>query len=91
MNEPSAKRSRQKEGDIASYAGAGGVRDVGDACKLAGCHLDVKVSTGYIFLGQPVEVEVRLLNDEDLIQRTTVSINVTVIWDNQVRFLTVLP
>lgn len=86
MNEPTAKRLRHDEGGGDMVRGGGGnFRSIVGVSKLAGCHLDVKVSTGYIFWGQPVEVKVRLLNDEDLVQHTTVSINVSVTGDDKVR------
>lgn len=82
MSERASKRSRQREAQAESVGGgqrygggnAGGV----GATKLSGCHLEVKPATSHVFLGHPIEVEVRLLNDEDLVQHTTVDINVSV-------------
>lgn len=85
MDERSSKRIRHREEDGNARSGGHAFGEFAGGSKLAGCHLDVKVSTSYIFLGQPVEVEVRLLNDEDLVQHTTVSINVSVTRNNKVR------
>lgn len=83
MNERISKRARQREAQAESVGG--GHRYGGDsvggvgANKLSGCHLEVKPATSHVFLGHRIEVEVRLLNDEDLVQHTTVdSINVSV-------------
>lgn len=78
MDERSAKRARQGEGGIAGTEAS--------VVQLAGCHLDVKTSTAYIFLGQIVDVEVRLLNDEDVVQHTTVDINVSLTGGDKVGY-----
>lgn len=75
MEERSAKRARQ-DGEAAG---------VGGKIKLAGCHLEVRASTSYIFVGNTVDVEVRLLNDEDVVQHTTVGINVSLTGEDKVR------
>lgn len=78
MDERSAKRARQGEGGIAGADAS--------VVQLVGCHLDVNASTAYIFLGQIVDVEVRLLNDEDVLQHTTVDINVSLTGGDKVEY-----
>lgn len=76
MDERSAKRARQG----AEAAGGGGNN------KLVGCHLEVRASTAYIFVGNTVDVEVRLLNEEDVVQHTTVGINVSLTGEDKVQW-----
>ncbi|CAM9830867.1 unnamed protein product, partial [Ascophyllum nodosum] len=81
MDDRSAKRQRQLENrsDTTCYiSGANGGGGTSTKQIPAGCYLEIRSATSHIFLGQPVEVEVRLLNDEDVVQPTTVGINATV-------------
>lgn len=78
MDERSSKRARQVGGVDTNMSSNNN--------KLAGCHLDVKVGTGYIFFGQSFDVEVRLLNEEDLVHHTTVAINVSLTGNDKVPY-----
>lgn len=86
MSERAPKRPRQREVQAESVGGgqrygggsAGGV----GATKLSGCHLEVILTTGHVFLGHPIDVAVHLLDDEDLVQHTTMDINVSVTGEN---------
>lgn len=92
MSERNAKRARQREsgqnngtgGAFPRYGGGGSSGGGGGGAinKLAGCHLEVKPATTHLFLGQPIDVEVRLLDDEDIVQHTTVDINVSLTGGN---------
>ena len=86
MDDRSAKRQRQLENrsDTTCYiSGANGGGGTSTKQIPAGCYLEIRSATSHIFLGQPVEVEVRLLNDEDVVQPTTVGINATVMSEDE--------
>lgn len=84
MDDRNSKRARHRGGgDYAGFAsdsmrGGGG----GPGKPLAGCHLEVGVATTHLFPGQAVSVQVKLLNDEDVVQKITRDINVTVTGEN---------
>eukprot|EP00904_Undaria_pinnatifida_P007326 jgi/Undpi1/3723/HiC_scaffold_16.g07092.m1 len=92
MEERNSKRARHRGG-----GGGGGGRDypnfasdsmhgvgggVGGGKPLAGCHLEVNVANTHLFPGQAVSVSVKLLNDEDVVQKITRDISVTVTGEN---------
>lgn len=79
MDDMNHKRMRHEIIDDVSRYGIGNGGGSASARQIpTGCHLDIRPATSHLFLGQPVEVEVRLLDDEDVVQPTTVGINVTV-------------
>lgn len=84
MEDRNSKRARNRGGvDYANFAsdamrGGGG----GPGKPLAGCHLEVGVATTHLFPGQAVCVQVKLLNDEDRVQKITRDIDVTVTGEN---------
>lgn len=84
MEDRNSKRARNRGGGdypgfaLDSMRGGG----VGPGQPLAGYHLQVGVATAYLFPGQAVSVQVKLLNDEDVVQKITRDINVTVTGEN---------
>lgn len=91
MDERLPKRARKREsghddGGSSAFVRYGGNLGGGNGSSssrpLAGCHLEVKPATTHLFLGQPIDVEVRLLNDEDQVQHTTMDIHVSITGDN---------
>ena len=84
MEDRNSKRSRHRGGgDYAGFASEA-MRGGGDSPgkPLAGCHLEVGVATTHLFPKQAVRVQVKLLNDEDRVQKITGGINVTVTGEN---------
>jgi len=80
MDERGSKRARQQRHGVGIVGGL----PVGDnyaaypRTSLAGCHLRVDTSQKHLFIGIPIDVKVSLLNDEDMVQRATQGINVSI-------------
>lgn len=81
MDERTPKRSKQQQQD------ADGSAVITGPVVSAGCRLRVSLHKPYVFLGQPFEVQVQVLDEDDVVQPTTVDVSVSVVGENKVCFM----
>lgn len=78
MDERSSKRARQQRDGGGSGLPANGFGANFPRTSLAGFHLSVETSQKHLFIGVPIELNVSLLNDEDVVQHITQDIHVSI-------------
>eukprot|EP00752_Nemacystus_decipiens_P009252 g8265.t1 len=78
MDERSSKRARQQQRDGGGGLSANGFVANFARTSLAGFHLSVETSQKHLFIGVPIEVNVSLRNDEDVVQHVTQDIHVSI-------------
>lgn len=78
MDDRSSKRARQQRDGGGGGLPANGFGASFPRTSLAGCHLSVETSQKHLFIGVPIELYVRLLNDEDVVQHVTQDIHVSI-------------
>lgn len=81
MDERGPKRARQQR-DGGGGLPANGFGASFSRTSLAGCHLRVETSQKHLFIGMPVELNVSLLNDEDVVQHVTQDIHVSIMGED---------